>query len=536
MTIESARAVPTGTVVDTDICVIGSGAAGITIARRLQRSSHRVLVLEAGGLQRDVETEQAVFALDVLGSPQLNPEPSRGRWFGGSTNLWFGRIARLDPIDFEERSWVPASGWPLTLDEVDPWLDVAADLLGVANFDTIALQAWRPNPTISAFADGRETDLGVFLWADDDAMYMGRYQRDQLKSSVAVRLMTDATVTQLVADEPSTRVDELSVCGPIGNTFTVRARAVVLAAGGLENPRLLLASTERRESGLGNDHDVVGRYYMDHPRGEGLAVVSLAGLTAAQLEAVSLLGERTKTAHGKAQMRVTFSADFQRERELLNHAMHAHVVSDAHGTIAYRSAKRLLHQLRSRSGPPRSVGRDIFDVVRGSPSLISFAVRKVVGRERATGLILIDQMEQEPDPDSRVTVDHRRRDRFGLPRLQLDWRIGDSTYRSQRIMHQTMKTALERIGIESFSSAVLSDGEIRPDLWDMKHPSGTTRMAASPRRGIVDRNCRVHGISNLYVAGSSVFPTVGHANPTLTIVALAARLAAHLEANLSSSG
>jgi choline dehydrogenase-like flavoprotein len=531
MTIDSSLAVPSGTVLDTDICVIGAGAAGITIGRRLERSRHRVLILEAGGFERDLETEHASFSIDVLGNPQPNPEPSRGRLLGGSTNLWFGRIARLDPIDFEKRRWIPSSGWPLTGDDLEPWLVAAADLLRVANFEAIALSAWPPNPTIDAFSAGQETDLGVFLWADDDAMYMGRYHRGLLQSSESVHLMTDATVTDLVPDASNAGIGELAVCGSGGNRFTVKARAVVLAAGGLENPRLLLASTSPSGRGVGNNHDVVGRYYMDHPRGEGLARVSLVGLAPSQLDALRLLGERTRSEYGRVQMRVKFSDGYQRRHELLNHAMHAHFVTGAHGTDGYRSAKRLLNQMRSRPISSRQVARDVLQVVKSAPSLISLGVRKVVDRPRATSLVLIDQMEQAPDPESRVTVDHRQRDRFGLPKLQLDWRIGESTYRSQRVMHETMKLVLKRIGITGFFSEVL-EHDTEPELWDMKHPSGTTRMSTSPRTGVVDRSCRVHGLSNLYIVGSSVFPTVGHANPTLTVVALAARLADELEVSL----
>jgi choline dehydrogenase-like flavoprotein len=117
-----------------------------------------------------------------------------------------------------------------------------------------------------------------------------------------------------------------------------------------------------------------------------------------------------------------------------------------------------------------------------------------------------------------------------LPRLKLDWRVAESTYRSQRRMHELFRDVLERSGITTFRSALLSKPDERPDLLDMKHPMGATRMSTSPREGVVDRDCRVHGVGNLYVAGSSVFPTGGHANPTLLIVALAARLADHIVA------
>lgn len=527
MMFEDAREIPEGATLSADICVIGSGAAGITLARRLDGSANSVIVLEAGGLEQDIDTEETAFAIDHLGVPQNGTIPSRGRWYGGSTNLWFGRIATPDPIDFEQRAWVPNSGWPLTFEELKPWLRTAADVLDVPNFDKIHIGAWSPNPTIDTFIDRGGANLGVFLWAD--GMLMGRRGRDIIKHSKNVRLVLEATATELIANEHSSAIDLLAVSGPHGNSFTVRARTYILAAGGLENPRLLLASNRRTPAGVGNSSDNVGRYYMDHPRGEGLAGADLRGLSRPVLARLALLGEKARTPYGRAQLRVTFPEPMQRGEHLLNHSLHAHLVSDIHRSAAFFGCRRLWERLHHHSVKAESgLARDLADIIKGSPQLARFAAQKAARRERPDDLVIIDQMEQEPDPLSRVTVDHRRKDQFGLPRLQLDWRIAESTYRSQRRMHRMFKTIAEQAGIRTFWSNVLDSPDETVDLVDMKHPSGTTRMSSSPRTGVVTADCRVHGVTNLYVAGSSVFPTVGHANPTLMIVALAARLASHL--------
>ena len=314
----------------------------------------------------------------------------------------------------------------------------------------------------------------------------------------------------------------------------MQATTYVLAAGGLENPRLLLASTARSPRGVGNGSDLVGRYYLDHPRGEGLATVDLRDLAPRQVERLLLLGEKSKSEYGKVQLRVTFPETMQREETLLNHSLHAHLVSDIHNAPGYVAARRLVERLRNRDrGAPGDLRADAMAMVKGGPQLVRLGARHVTARGRPSELVVIDQMEQEPDPDSRVTVDHRRLDRYGLPRLQVDWRIGSSTYRSQRRMHRLFGDILERVGITTFHSQVLERPDEVPELWDMKHPSGTTRMSPSPHHGVVDSDCRVHGLANLYIAGSSTFPTVGHANPTLVIVALAARLADHLRRTAS---
>ena len=521
VTIQRAEDLPAGGDLQADVCIVGSGAAGITLARQLDGSRLRVVMLEAGGLERAPATEADDFAVHYVGRPSRDDIDARGRWYGGSTNLWFGRIALPDRIDLERRPWVLHSGWPLSYDELASWFGVAASILDVPRFEMIDIERWPPNPTIETFRGAAE--LGVFLWAD--GMFMGRHARALVEASRNVRLVLDATVTELVAGETS--IESLAVVGPGGRRFTVTASTFVLAAGGLENPRLMLASTERFADGVGNQHGNVGRYYLDHPRSEGTARVDLRPLTAAQVERVLLLGEKAHTAYGKVQLRVIFPEAMQREESLLNHSLHAHLATDVQMSPGYASARRLREALRRRQVPD-GAGRDVAAVLRASPQLLALGVRKLIGRTRLAELIVVDQMEQEPDPESRVTLDAQRRDRFGLPRLRVDWRVGESTFRSRRRMHELVRDVLSGVGIDTFESDVLADPEASTDLLDMRHPSGTTRMSVAPRDGVVDADCRVHGLANLYIAGSSVFPTVGHFNPTLVIVALAARLADRL--------
>ncbi len=526
MTIERAQDIPDGTTLTADVCIVGSGAAGLALAERLP-ASDRVVVLEAGGLDPDPDAENGPFAIDCVGLPQNNTVASRGRQFGGSTDLWFGRIAALDPIDFEERPWVPHSGWPLEYSELQPWLLTAASMLDVPHFDKIDIDAWEPNATTDMVMRSGEARLGVFLWAD--GMAMGALRREWMERSTNVRLVAEATANELVPNESSTAIESLAVVGPDLNRFSVRATTYVLAAGGLENPRLLLASTERNSAGIGNDSDTVGRYFMDHPRGEGLAGIDLRGLEPEKLDQLALLGEKAASPYGQTQLRVTFPESMQRDEGLLNHSLHAHIVSDVQQTPGYAALRRLFNRGESEADMGASLSADVVASIKVLPRLSAFAARRALGRERPSEFVVVDQMEQAPDPSSRLTVDHRRTDRFGLPRVQLDWRVAESTFASQKRMHQLFAAILERAGIPAFWSDVLEPPSAPPDpLLDMKHPSGTTRMSASQRNGVVDSDCRVHGVANLYVTGSSVFPTVGHANPTLTIVALAARLAHHL--------
>ncbi|HMJ13184.1 MAG TPA: NAD(P)-binding protein, partial [Polyangiaceae bacterium] len=395
MKFEHADEIPAGSVLSADICVIGSGAAGITLAQQLDRSKLRVLVLEAGGLEQDPATEAECFEIDHLGTPYGNPIATRGRWFGGSTNLWFGRIAMLDPIDLETRPWLKHSGWPISYAELTRWTPRAAEILAVPHFDKLQLANWPTNPTIDTFARAGGANLGVFLWAD--GLYMGKQHRSALQASPNVRLLLDSTVTELLPNEGSTSIDEVTVRGRNGNRFMVKAGTYVLAAGGLENARLLLASTSRAASGIGNANDLVGRYYMDHPRGEGLARVDLKGLASKQLERLSLLGEKSRSQFGKVQLRLTFPAQMQRDEELLNHSLHAHLISGVHDSPGYAAARRLLARVRRKaSDAGTSVRDDLRATLRGTPLLAEYAARKLLDAVRPSELIVIDQMEQEP--------------------------------------------------------------------------------------------------------------------------------------------
>lgn len=511
-----------------DVCIIGAGAAGLALAADLDGSDQQVLVLEAGGATRDLTLEAEAFEVDLVGEPWRNPEPARGRMFGGSTSLWFGRLAIPQPIDFEQRSWVPHSGWPIAYDTLSPFLAAATRLVSGPAVEDFDISRWpATNRTVDTFRGQDDTDLAVFMWAGEPDV--GVLTRPALERSRNVRVVLDATVTELVPDSEHRRIERVEARRPDGRTVTITARRVVLAAGGLENPRLLLASTTGRERGLGNEHDLVGRFFMDHPRGQATATVELRDCTPDQIDRVRFMNERTPSPAGPVQLGVTFSVRKQEAEGLLNHVAHAHLSSDAQQSDGYHAVRRLLDRARRRGGGDRRpTGPDVMATLRDAPTLARFALAKARHRVHPTRLLLIDQMEQEPDPDSRVTLDHRSLDRFGLPRLRVDWRIGESTYRSQRVMHETIRDTLARHGLTAFRSDVLDHPERPPELWDMKHPSGTTRMSTDAATGVVDGDGRVHGIANLYVLGSSTFPTVGHHNPTLLILALALRLGAHL--------
>jgi choline dehydrogenase-like flavoprotein len=201
-------------------------------------------------------------------------------------------------------------------------------------------------------------------------------------------------------------------------------------------------------------------------------------------------------------------------------------------TTGYKAVRALSQQVRGRQFSAETL-LHMKDAIVGAPRLFNTAQGIARGKSDIDCLVVIDQLEQAPDPNSRITLSNKK-DRFGNPFLKLDWRIGAATRASWARMHQLVAERLKAQGIGRLESPVLEDPAYEPTFIDMRHPSGTTRMGADPATGVVDTNCRVYGIDNLYISGSSVFPTVGHANPTLTILALAIRLADHLKSVLAT--
>jgi choline dehydrogenase-like flavoprotein len=297
-----------------------------------------------------------------------------------------------------------------------------------------------------------------------------------------VQIVLHALATRLVTAEDGSRIASLAIRSLGGNHFAARARVYVLACGGLENPRLLLMSRDSSGQGVGNRHDTVGRFYMNHPRGENVARLYLQPSNRNGL-ARALTEHREPRSGQTVQCSLGPDADLQRRELLLN-------------ACSFFYPQPLL--VRMRAG------------------------RRLLQQQ----LVVIDQVEQVPDPASRVTLGDRL-DPVGDPQLRLDWRIGDDTTRTLRRFHELLARRVSTTGVGTLDSA-LEDPQHRPLYTDASHAMGTTRMSHNPRDGVVDANCRVHGVVNLFVAGSSVFPTGGQAPPTLTIVCLALRLADHL--------
>lgn len=497
----------------TDLCIVGAGPAGINIAHELVGSGIQVCLLEAGGADV-VPRVQRQSRGESDGDPIHLLHQSRVRAFGGTLRhrdiLGDGgwAVRPLDPIDFEARPGILDSGWPFEREHLEPYYARAQRLCALPAGDAPA-GSW-PDGTEHAAPPvaGGETEATAFRFSYVDF----QAARHTLATSSNVRLMLRCRAAEIIAAGGGRRVERIVAVRADRSRVVLRPRLVVFAAGGIENARLLLAANGGR--GLGNEHDVVGRYFAERLSLPVGYVVACGG------DPVNAAAFFDRHAEVAGAIRVTDKV--QRDRGLLNCSFSLVSRPAAFATDAVRSLSEL-RKAAIRRPVVDGVGRRLGHVVTGLADIADLAASRALSRPRV--LRLRTQGEQAPNRDSRVSLGSRRDD-LGHPVARVTWRSTDSDWRSIRTSVGIVDDALRASGF-GFVGGTFIDGAV-PLVEGNHHHLGSTRMHVDPRRGVVDANCRVHSVENLYVAGCSVFPTYGLSNPTFTIVAMALRLADHL--------
>lgn len=501
-----------------DVCIAGAGAAGVTLALNLVGRGHRVILLEAGGFDYDEDVQDSYVGTNV-GRPYHELTTTRLRFLGGSTNHWGGMCSHLEPVDFEKRPWIPHSGWPISYADLLPWYEAAHPWLELGDFDydreSISPKGTRYLP----FDSGR---LRHKMWHySRPPTNFGVEHRAELERVDGLDVLLHANLIDIEMDSAGETVVGYRIVALDGKATTVRAGQFVLALGGLENPRLMLNATAAQSRGVGNDRDLVGRFFMEHLNTDAGEVISDRDDWSDSYDSL-FRDDRQYRAFLMA------SREVQQERQILGSAIGLGPLFQARErSIAYDSLHRIkMAWLRRRF--PDDLGTHISNLITDAVGL-----KEALEERFDPAVYLYTEAEQAPNPSSRVLLADER-DALGLRRLQLDWRLSEIDKRSIRELATLIGEEFGR----------LQKGRVRVPLWLLDdtvsdddpilggyHHMGTTRMANSPAEGVVDPDCRVFSTHNLYIAGSSVFPTGGAANPTLTLVALALRLADHLDKN-----
>jgi len=517
-----ARDMDDDRLVETDICIIGAGAAGIMIALEFAHSGMDICLLESGGLQVDRRT-QRLQAIHNVGRKYNGLRFLRPRYFGGATNLWGGHCVPLRALNFERVSWIPYSGWPFGIETLRPYYARAQQHLDLGDNDCDPAQV------------AGELGLGLFPFSTDkvetvmsrymgqtkfDARRFGSHYRGQIADAANITAYIYANVAAINRDKDSPHVRDVAVRTLTGRRFAVKAKHYVLAAGGVENARLLLLSNQIQGNGLGNDHDLVGRFFMEHIwyrsgkilphnghqplRIYGAPQQSRAGWVQCHLALPEAVVRQYRIPDFRAEITINTPSAFDKLVELAHDARKNIMDIDALDTVAlmaFQKYRKIFKQFVQAHAPTKY---------------------PVIYR-------LSNFVEQVPNPDSRIRLSEQR-DALDLPKATIDWRISALDKQGIGVAHRLIAAEVERSG---FGRMAVEMPENEPEILygasGAGHHMGTTRMNVNPRWGVVDENCRIHGLDNIYIAGSSVFPTSGFANPTLTIIALALRLADHLK-------
>jgi choline dehydrogenase-like flavoprotein len=525
-----------------DLCVVGTGPVGMALAMEFEKLGRDVLVLESGPAEVDPGTAHERRATIVDPQRHAPMEIAVCRALGGTSWTWGGRCVAYDDVDFIERHFVPESHWPISHEDIKPWYRQACEYL-LCGDDTFQI------PFRRELSDGISVEF-VERWATESRVAL--VHRERLQQSDRIKVCLNSTVVDLDLGEHGQAVEGLVVAGPGGNV-TIKARQVILAAGGVETTRLLLAVQRRWPNHFAGTGGPLGRYYMGHISGKIASIALDDPGSIADYDFV--LGENG--AYYRRRFMLTTEA--QLENELLNTAFwpdnppfydpghNSGVLSSVFLALAIPPiGRRLLsegirlahigprpypfgaHLANALLGAPRAA-KDMYTILRDrfirKPKKPGFLVRNRGGR-----YALHYHAEQIPNPESRIVLNDEV-DRYGVPRVSIDLRFTDQDVRSVIDSHHVLDKALRanKIGhLEFLYPPDRLHERVMEQAADGYHQVGTTRMGEDPRESVVDPDLKVHGLDNLYVASSSVFPTTGQANSTLLAVAFAMRLANHL--------
>lgn len=524
-----ARTLPAGHQITTEVCVIGAGAAGITLAREFTGKSFQVAMLEGGNLDIEPEAQTLNSGFNV-GLPYFPLDMTHARCFGGTTEWWGGHCRPLSEYDFEAKEWIPHSGWPITKSEVQPYYKRAEKMCSLP-FHTWANSLWEKQFGLRMLPlDEKlfETRVAQLVHPAPQSRF-GTVYRDEVRKSKNVTTYLNANVTNIQTDHSGKNVTGLQVACLKGPQLSVKAKVYILATGGLENPRLLLASNRVHAKGVGNQNDLVGRFFLEHPRFDaGMFVPS------SSRPPVSVYGVKYLNSETAIKGYVGTTPELMREKQMVDvqlrleteYATNYRRARSSRGMAAVRRLSEGLSNPVARD----HFGRDITNVAADLEQVLRFSYWWTFERQYVHRMSIATRVAPAPNPESRVSLVGDR-DALGVPRIQLDWRLSEIDKRSARIAMETFANHIGHKGLGRVQITFVDDGN--PRSWPTTlaggwHTMGTTRMSDDPKCGVVDRNCQVHGMSNLWIAGCSVFPTAGSGTPTMLLIALASRLAEHV--------
>jgi len=542
---------------DCEVCIIGAGPAGITLALDLARAGRDVILVESGEFARNDSIQSCADADWFDDSRHAAMNMATQRLWGGTSSIWGGRCVPLDTVDFEPRTSRGNASWPIDFTEIARYYPKACEYAhcGAASFTVADVFGNSVPPIVRGFKDGEVTASSLERWSLPT--HFGTTYRDEAHASPKLRAFLGLTCIDLQFDDQN-RIRIARSRSLSGVQLDVQAQYFVIAAGGLESTRLLMNIDALHPGGLGNHSDFLGRFYMGHISGK------IAELQFDTPPRQTIYGFDRDADGVYCRRRFVVSAARQRKDDLLNCALWldnpplpnadhrngilsmAYLALSMPGLsrhLAPEAIRRAAVENPSRSASWQHLLNILLDLPATAAFVPAFVWKRYFARRKIPGFFLFSRSnryalhyhgEQAPRENSRVRLSESR-DELGLRKLHIDLRYSATDAESVVRTHRILDSELQRMAI---GHLIYAPGDpislIDRQAKDGFHQIGTTRMSRRPEEGIVNENCRVHAVDNLYVVSSSVFPTSGQANPTLTVIALAVRLADHLRARLGA--
>lgn len=525
------RSIAEGETLDCDICIVGGGAAGITLAHEFSNQDMKVILLESGGLKYEQSLE-SLNQGEVDRKTHTTLEEYRRRHLGGATTAWGGRCIPFDESDFEYQSHIPYSGWPITKKDLAPYYERANTYCEIGAYNYSVKNIFPDIEDSKSMIPGlKSEDISLEqLYLFSPPTNFGKRYLDILKKSGNINVVLYANCLNIATDENGSKVEYLNVSSLRKNKFIVRAQRYILATGGLEVTRLLLLSRDVHKQGIGNRFNLLGRYYMGH----------LSAFINVQFsDKKPIVWDYQQLPNGTFyQHSIAIREDKRREYGLLNQRffMYRPNFTDPSHQNSILSAAYLAKSLIKKTKVV-DFGEHIKNIVVDTPGMLDFSykwiTKRILSKHKLPSVLVENKShihtlridsEQVPNPNSQVSLSDKK-DIFGLNQLKVDWRSSELDIVSIEKSIEVFQQALEKSGVGKVVSVPRISSAPQGG-----HHLGTTRMSSVPQHGVVDENCKVHDVSNLYIASSSVFTTASYANPTLTVLALAIRLADHITA------
>ncbi|QPN69539.1 GMC oxidoreductase [Synechococcus sp. CBW1108] len=510
-----------------DLLVVGAGVAGLVIADRFRFAGFTVDILETGGLTYE-QTSHDMNDAEMAGKYHAGTKDGRFRMYGGSTSRWGAQLLTMMPSDFELKTHIPNTGWPLSSSDLSPYLHAAELLLGVDHLSYCSdLQNYLSSPVPPLSEPGlqyRFSKRAGYRYRN-----MARTLGKKCIDDKNTRVFLHATATNIFTDESGSSVSYVQVRAANGKAFRFHGKQVVLAAGSIEICRLLLASSSVHSNGIGNSSGHLGRWFHDH------LAVNAAILCPKDREKFLNMISPWYLENTRHNLKFSTTAAWQARNKVTN--ISGQILFEYKSSSLFAWLSHQVHSYKFgfaphclRSVPLLTSSAEIFDIFY--LIWMRLAARRLWCPKTANIMLRIDS-EQCPTPDNRITLS-RNFDVLGMPKAVIHWHWGECERRSFAAYKQLFAAQWKAWNLGELTWLVDFDesSDWEKHAIDSYHIMGGTRMSKNPNSGVVDSDLAVHGIANLSIASLSVFPTGGSANPTLTLMMLALRLADRLKSDM----